>query len=291
MRRLLSFSLLAASTSFLVAQSNIDATQKFAYGANVGWINMRGNDSQGVVVGEHYLSGAAWGSNVGWIGFGDGSPANKVSYSNTTRDDFGVNHDGKGNLSGMAYGANIGWINFDWASKSDPDRPRLDLATGEFSGFAYGANIGWINLGAGRLVADSLDRPDTDQDEISDPWEQEHFGNLTTAGSDTDKDNDGTSDRDEYFGGTDPNDPQSFLRILAQENEASGESTRTVTLQFTSSPTRRYRIMVSSDLDNFKDSGLGEFAPSAEAFTTKSFAAGKEKAFYRVVAVSPLRGE
>lgn len=45
---------------------------------------------------------------------------------------------------------------------------------------------------------------DSDNDGIEDSWEMEHFGNLMTAGSETDFDGDGILDYDEYYLGTDP---------------------------------------------------------------------------------------
>src|SRR3990172_560750 len=49
--------------------------------------------------------------------------------------------------------------------------------------------------------------PDTDGDGIPDPWEISQFGNLTTAGTDTDYDGDGLLDIDEYRNNTDPKNP------------------------------------------------------------------------------------
>ena len=94
------------------AQSTIDPTSAYAYSANAGWINLRGDGANGVRVGETFLSGKAYGANLGWVDLGNGTPANGHTYSNTSGTDFGVNNDGAGNLSGFAYSANTGWINF-----------------------------------------------------------------------------------------------------------------------------------------------------------------------------------
>ena len=274
---------------FVRADTTIDATDKYAYGANIGWINLEGNGTDGVVVGEYFLSGFAYGANVGWIDFGDGSPTNSTAYSNDSGEDFGVNQDGAGNLSGLAYGANIGWINFGWAGREDENRPRVDLSSGAFKGFAYGANIGWINLGAGFLATDTVFCADRDGDGISDVWETLHFRNLATAGGTSDQDRDGISDKDEYFGGSDPNDGASFMRVVSISQVQNSPTTRRAALEFMTTPARRYRIMISSDLQSFSDSGLGEFAPSAGTTTTKVVAGRIAEHYFRVVAVKPLQ--
>ena len=269
-----------------LAQPNPDTD--FAYGANTGWTNVqpqRGNHIY-VDAGEHFFAGYLYGANIGWISMGDGTPANGHSYSNTTAGDFGVNHDGAGNLSGYAYGANIGWINFGWAGLNDPNRARFDLADGEFHGFAYSANCGWINLGTGRLFVLGLHRPDTDADGIDDTWEMQWFGNLTTAGIGTDKDGDGQSDAAEYVADTDPLRAADYLKVVSH---AYADGQTTVSIVFTSQPSRRYQLQHSTDLVNWSDSGLGEFSPDAGATTTKGFSfTGSARHFFRVVAVLPL---
>ena len=124
------------------ASSTINATNRYAYGANVAWMDWRGDDgTNGAVIGEFVCSGYIYGANIGWIHLGNGSPTNHVQYSNTATNDYGVNHDGAGNLSGYAYGANVGWLNFEAQGA-----PKIDLRTGNLSGYVYGANIGWISL-------------------------------------------------------------------------------------------------------------------------------------------------
>jgi len=281
---LLGFGLLAGS---VVAQTTINSGRAFAYGANIGWINFRGDDANGVRVGEFFLSGFAYGANVGWINLGSGAPSNGFSYNNTSTTDCGVNHDGAGNLSGFAYGANIGWINFGWAAPNDPNRPTFNLTTGQFSGFAYGANVGWINLGAGYLATDRIAGADTDGDGIDDAWEMHWFGSLGVAGVGTDFDHDGVSDAAEAVADTDPTNPNDFLRIVSQSY--AGGMTQ-VALQFTSSPARLYRLEHKADLTGtWEDSGLGTFSPDAGAMTTRdfSFPTGPHH-FFRAVAVKPL---
>jgi hypothetical protein len=126
------------------ANTTIDPVNRYAWGANIGWIDWHANGANGAVIGQNFCSGYIYSANCGWINLGSGSPANGVSYQNNSGSDFGVNVDNSGNLRGYAWGANIGWINFE-----DTGAPAVNLATGQFSGYAWSANCGWINLSSG----------------------------------------------------------------------------------------------------------------------------------------------
>ena len=235
------------------AQSTIDAAKPYAYAANAGWIDLRADGTNGVRVGECFLSGKAYAANFGWIDFGDGDPADHFKYGNNSATDFGVNHDGDGSLSG----------------------------------YAYAANLGWINLGAGTLRTTAIIHTDSDGDGIDDAWEYQYFLNLTDAGIGTDKDGDGQSDAAEYVADTNPFDAADNLKIVSH-TYANGQTT--VSLTFTSQPSRRYRLQHSADLVNWPDSGLGEFNPDAGTTTTKGFSyTGNARHFFRAVAVLPLQ--
>ena len=134
-------SFVAGHPAFTHAGTTIDAVNHYAYAANLGWIDWRGDTANGAVVGLNVCSGNIYSANVGWINLGDGTPVNGLSYLNNSAADFGVNRDAQGNLRGFAYGANIGWINFEATGA-----PKMDLLTGNFSGYAYSANCGWISL-------------------------------------------------------------------------------------------------------------------------------------------------
>lgn len=54
---------------------NIDPVNKFAYGENIGWVNLEPLQGSGVTVTNAGLSGNAWGENIGWINL---SPTNGV---------------------------------------------------------------------------------------------------------------------------------------------------------------------------------------------------------------------
>ena len=167
----------ATASSSLAQMSNITGSSKFSWGENIGWMNWKDAGdpagSQGVVVGASYLAGFAWSENTGWINFGDGSPANLVSYANTTGADFGVNlNTDTGALAGLAWGENIGWINFSLPSLPAIQQPRLDKNSNRLRGYAWGENVGWINLDSdeeGKYVGVKTCRADFNNDGVLNP--------------------------------------------------------------------------------------------------------------------------
>lgn len=267
-------------------QSTLSTTDRFAYAANAGWIDLRPSAADGVRLTETCLSGNAYAANFGWIHFGDGTPSNGHSYSNASATDYGVNLAADGSLTGYAYAANVGWI----ALEQTQGKPKLNLLTGKITGHVHGANFGWIVLdtNATDLVSQFLARPDTDGDAIADAWEQLHFANLTTASGSSNGDGDTQTDLQEYEAGTDPKDAASSFRIVSQ----SLNSTRTLaSIQFTSSPGRLYRVEHDADLlGPWSDSPLGVFAPDNGPLTSKQVVLpGSAVHFIRAVAIKPLQ--
>jgi YD repeat-containing protein len=198
--RILLTALLALTTTLHAQTSNLGEGDSYAYGANLGWIELtphRPAAGNGVRVSDTILSGYAWSANTGWINFGDGTPDNLIQYSNTDGTDFGVTHDGAGNLGGLAWSANLGWINFGWAGSGNPNRPRINLLHGAFTGYAWSSNAGWINLDTGYLKTDSIAITDTDGDGLSDTWERSKVSKIILFTATGDNDGDGITNYQE----------------------------------------------------------------------------------------------
>jgi len=280
-------SVLLAMAAACQAGTTINPTHAYAYGANVGWMNWRGDVAHGVVLGQSYCTGSVWSANAGWICLGNG-PTNCWRYSNASGNDWGVNHDGAGHLSGCAYGANIGWINFEQTY----GQPRVDLRTGNLSGYAYGANIGWISLSnvQAHVQTDRLDTgPDTDQDGLPDAWEYGQTNVLAALGGGglADFDHDGMTDTQEYLADTDPLNPDDNLRITAL---AAARQTNTVA--WTARPTRLYALQANARLTNaasWVDSGAGVLGPPpSSSMSVQLTGVTATTRFYRVQAIVPL---
>ena len=133
--------LLAAGVA--LAAGNIDPTDRWAWGTNVGWINFNPAGGDVTVYSDH-LEGYAWGENVGWIRLGTCIGGSPCTHANTSSTDYGVNRSGN-QLSGYAWGANVGWINF----APNNVGVTIDPVTGWFDGYAWGENIGWIRFRGG----------------------------------------------------------------------------------------------------------------------------------------------
>lgn len=276
------------------AATTINSANHFGYGANIGWIEWRGDGANGAVIGEFVCSGYIYGANVGWIHLGDGTPANGIRYQNNSATDFGVNHDGAGNLRGFAYGANIGWLFFTnrAADGATYQGPTVDLRIGRMNGFVYGANVGWISLSNmfAHVQTDSIQMgPDSDGDGLPDDWERNYAGNLTTLNGGGDNDNDGMPNSQEYLADTNPLSGSSNLRITLF-NANSGGTANTIT--FTSRPSRLYEVQERTTLYTaplWSDSGLGLISPDAGSTTTRAFSdSASQTRFFRVEALRPL---
>lgn len=311
--------LVIGPAGFFGAEATIEDTNatKYAYGANIGWINMRPNESSdnptpnadggdGATVRSTYIQGRVYSANCGWITLGDvDGPVNGHTYANNSDTDYGVNIENGNQLVGYAYGANIGWINFGNnypIGTSADEMPQIDLKTGELSGYAYGANIGWINLGhsdadAGtydfNVVTEFIERPDDDNDSIDDTWEMAKAGNKTTL-SDGGKDSDGDGEPDvaEYAANTNPLSIHDRFQITDFVLSANNQNTD---ITFTSNPARCYQLVYKNDLGdaNWTDYG-SEMIGNLGSTTINNVPTGYTGAVgdmrhFRVETAAPLR--
>ena len=276
--------------------TTIDPAAAHAYGANIGWINARGDISNGATVGEFICSGYIYSANVGWINLGSGAPTNGIRYQNDAATDYGVNTQEfssvsgtvEAKLRGYAYSGNIGWISFETTGN-----PRVDLTRGELKGYAYSANAGWISLsGSGVITKTTSFAPatDSDGDMIPDAWERTHAGDLSTMTLITDSDGDGFSDSEEYTADTNPRSSGEMLRItnFIPPRQLAVAGPFMTDLTWTSNPTRFYSIEINTELHSaWATSATG--IPSAGTTTTKSFIDTPTAVrFYRIRAKLPF---
>jgi len=277
------------------AATTINAVNRFAYGANIGWMDWRGDLANGAVVGAFVCSGNIYAANTGWISLGDGTPVNGVRYQNNSATDSGVNHDGAGNLVGYAYAANIGWLTFTNRASTGAfyDGPKVDLLTGRLSGFVWSANCGWISLSNAQafVQTDTMDcGPDTDGDGIPDMWELQFAANLGVLNGPGDNDGDGATNADEFGADTNPLNASSRLRVTSVTKP---NVPAPVALTWSSVPTRQYRIRTSPNVaapPAWADVGLGLIAPDAGASTTRVLTAPADPyRFYVIETIKPLQ--
>lgn len=89
--------------NFKATNSNVDVTSSaitgYAWGENVGWINLAPTNGGIARDGSGNLSGYAWGEGVGWVNF---NPTNG-----------GVSIDSEGFFHGHAWSDSRGWISFN----------------------------------------------------------------------------------------------------------------------------------------------------------------------------------
>lgn len=277
----LSFSL---QPLLLQAVTSINALNKNAYGANVGWVDFRADTNHGAVIGEFVCSGYLYGANVGWIHLGSNAPVNGIQYQNNSATDYGVNNDGLGNLRGFAYGANIGWINF-----VSNGAPKVDLKTGKLSGSIYSANCGWISLSNAFAVVQTDSIPggaDLNANGLPDAWELTFFGTLG-VNPNADPDGDGMSNKQEYLAGTNPTNSLDNLKITVFNSSPGGTN---ASLTWSSVLTRYYSIQETTNLTSqvWINNSAGVIVPNG-LFTTRAFTdSNATNRFYRVEAFRPL---
>jgi hypothetical protein len=283
MKRLIFFVLAVGIVSRAAAISTIDAANRYAYGANLGWMDWVADTSNGVVIGAYVCSGYIYSANVGWINLGSGSPANGIQYQNNSATDFGVNQDGLGNLRGYAYGANIGWINFE-----NTGAPSINMITGQMSGYVWSANCGWISLSnaVAYVQTDTISPGQLDANGLPIAWDLTYFG-TTNVNPNADPDHDGISNYQEYLAGTNPTNASDKFVITA-ESFASGGTNAALT--WNSVATRFYYIQKTFSINSpvWTDSGLELITPTGLSTMGSFIDTNAPMRFYRIQAVRPL---
>jgi hypothetical protein len=284
---------LALASSFLVLNcamlqggTSIDPVNKYAYGANIGWMDWSGGTGQtatGAVIGAYVCSGYIYSANVGWINLGSGTPANGIQYQNNSATDFGVNQDGLGNLRGYAYGANIGWINFE-----STGAPAVNLATGVMSGYVWSANCGWISVANAYayVQTDAIPPGAPAPNGLPIPWLLTYFG-TTAVNPNADPTGKGVTIEQDYIAGTNPNNADSLLEITGENFSPDGSS---ATLTWDSVPTRYYYIVEALSLNpaNWTTNGVGLISPQGTSTTSTIADIDAPNRFYRIQVVQPL---
>lgn len=121
----------------LASTGVIDATNKYAWGSGIGWVNFNPTNGN-VAVSDSGLSGSAWSENYGWI--------------NLNPTASGVKNDDTGVLSGYAWGENTGYINFSGVHITPQ---------GIFTGTATGDIVGSLAFDCTNCKVSTTWRPST----------------------------------------------------------------------------------------------------------------------------------
>lgn len=140
---LCTFFVLPFTTNASETSGTIDATAKYAWSDNLGWINFAPTKG-GLQISDTAITGSAWSNNNGWINF---NPAKG-----------GVLNDDRGNLSGFAWGEQTGWIDFSGVSIN---------SEGKFTGTATGAVIGTLTFDCSKCDVQTDWRPQSSRTQES----------------------------------------------------------------------------------------------------------------------------
>lgn len=229
------------------ADTTVDPSNPYAYGANIGWLNAAGNGAQGLSIAQNVCEGYVFSPTLGWLHMGNGLPTNGVRYSNNHPTDYGVNRSDEGFLTGHAYCANAGWLTFE----QEYGKPKVDLFSGQLSGYAWSGNLGWLSLsntyGSVRVLS-VMPGLDGDGDSLPDWWEYHFYGgtNAPESAAEADSDNDGVVNWKEHRAGTDPSDSSSLLEFKQPQIPGNGQGQ--LELSWPSSYGKRYTLTTASSL-------------------------------------------
>jgi len=154
-----------------------------------------------------------------------------------------------------------------------------------------GSDNSWVITRLGLTRGD--DGLDTDNDGVTDVFEQIHYGHVTSNTDGTgDLDGDGSTDLAETIAGTDPTDSSSVFRILSSSSSLLDvEQNVEVTLTWSSVPGREYTVLRNTTIDAI-DSGswveeASNISASAGTMTSHSFQVSGDQYFFLIVADLP----
>jgi hypothetical protein len=123
---------------------------------------------------------------------------------------------------------------------------------------------------------------------LPDWWEQDYFGSLTGTHPNTDIDQDGMNQLQEFLAGTSPASAQSRMRVTSMVRQSTNQNP---TLTWSSVPGKTYRVMWSSGLGSWSASLPNSLITAQAGQTSLSYsdttATGVPKRFYRVEVVPP----
>lgn len=115
---------------------------------------------------------------------------------------------------------------------------------------------------------------DLDEDGIPDEWEYAQSGSTIGVVASADQDDDGFTGEEEWLADTDPNNSNSFLRVMEYTNATS--------LVFSSSTNRKYEVQYATDLTNSMWATEVAWFDGSNGQTTQSVSTSTSNRFYRV---------